>query len=346
MFQRLSSVITTAFVLVLWSSGSMAQTPYYAGKTITIVAGTKAGDVYDLYARMFAQYMPKYIPGNPNIIVQNMPGAASMIAANFVYNVANPDGLTIGAIFPALYFDQVVQRPEVKYDWSKFAWLGSPVTSNHLLYMRADSPYKTIHDVVKTSTPPKCGATGTSSTAYYVPKLLDEVIGTKFEIVLGYQSGQDIDLAVERNEVICRAFTLTAFFAREPFTSWRKKGFVNVLTQTGRKRDSRISQVPTIYELMDQYKTAEAGRNLATLVLAAGDFGRPYVLPPNTPAQHVKTLREAFVRTLNDEAVKADAAKKKLELDPTTHEELDKLAKEVTSQSPDVISKMKQLLAK
>jgi tripartite-type tricarboxylate transporter receptor subunit TctC len=295
---------------------------------------------------MFAQYMPKYIPGNPNIIVQNMPGAASMIAANFVYNVANPDGLTIGAIFPALYFDQVVQRPEVKFDWSKFAWLGSPVTSNHLLYMRADSPYKTIHDVVKTSTPPKCGATGTSSTAYYVPKLLDEVIGTKFEIVLGYQSGQDIDLAVERNEVICRAFTLTAFFAREPFTSWRKKGFVNVLTQTGRKRDSRISQVPTIYELMDQYKTGEAGRNLATLVLAAGDFGRPYVMPPNTPAQHVKSIREAFVRTLNDEAVKADAAKKKLELDPTTYEELDKLAKEVTSQSPAVISKMKELLAK
>jgi tripartite-type tricarboxylate transporter receptor subunit TctC len=324
----------------------MAQTPYYAGKTITIVAGTKAGDVYDLYARMFAQYMPKYIPGSPNIIVQNMPGAASMIAANFVYNVANPDGLTIGAIFPALYFDQVVQRPEVKFDWSKFVWLGSPVTSNHLLYMRADSAYKTIHDVVKTSTPPKCGATGTSSTAYYVPKLLDEVIGTKFEIVLGYQSGQDIDLAVERNEVICRSFTLTAFFAREPFTSWRKKGFVNVLMQTGRKRDSRIPQVPTVYELMDQYKTAEAGRNLATLVLAAGDFGRPYVLPPNTPAQHVKTLREAFVRTLNDEAVKADAAKKKLELDPTTHQELDELAREVTSQSPDVISKMKGLLAK
>jgi hypothetical protein len=96
--------------------------------------------------------------------------------------------------------------------------------------------------VVKASTAPKCGATGTSSTAYYVPKLLDEVIGTKFEIVLGYQSGQDIDLAVERNEVVCRAFTLTAFFAREPFTTWRKKKFVNVLMQTGRKRDKRIPE--------------------------------------------------------------------------------------------------------
>jgi tripartite-type tricarboxylate transporter receptor subunit TctC len=346
MFQRWSSLLLTTLVLLLWNSASMAQKPYYAGKTITIVAGTKAGDVYDLYARMFAQYMPKYIPGNPNIIVQNMPGAASMIAANFVYNVANPDGLTIGAIFPALYFDQVVQRPEVKYDWSKFAWLGSPVTSNHLLYMRADSPYKTIHDVIKSSTAPKCGATGTSSTAYYVPKLLEEVVGAKFEIVLGYQSGQDIDLAVERNEVICRAFTLTAFFAREPFTSWRKKKFVNVLAQTGRKRDKRIPEVPTIYELMDQYKTSQAGRNLATLVLAAGDFGRPYVMPPNTPAQHVKTIREAIAKTLNDEAVKDDAAKKKLELDPTTSDELGKLAKEVTSQSPDVIGKMKGLLAK
>jgi tripartite-type tricarboxylate transporter receptor subunit TctC len=346
MFQRLSSVILTTLVLILWSSAGLAQPPYYAGKTITIVAGTKAGDVYDLYARMFAQHMPKYIPGKPNIIVQNMAGAASMIAANFVYNVANPDGLTIGAIFPALYFDQVVQRPEVKYDWNKLVWLGSPVTSNHLLYMRADSRFKTIHDVVKASPAPKCGATGTSSTAYYVPKLLDEVIGTNFEIVLGYQSGQDIDLAVERNEVICRSFTLTAFFAREPFTTWRKKKFVNVLVQTGRKPDKRIPQVPTIHELMDQYKTPQAGRSLATLVLAAGDFGRPYVMPPNTPAQHVKTIREAFAKTLNDEAVKADAAKKKLELDPTTSDELEKLAKEVTSQSPDIVAKMKTLLGK
>lgn len=346
MILRSMSRILATLVLLLWSSAGLAQTPYYAGKTITIVAGTKAGDVYDLYARLFAQFMPKYIPGHPNIIVQNMAGAGSMIAANFVYNVSNPDGLTIGAIFPALYFDQVVQRKEVKYDWSKFVWLGSPVTSNHLLYMRADSPYKTIHDVVKASTPPKCGATGTSSTAYYVPKLLDEVIGTKFEIVLGYQSGQDIDLAVERNEVVCRAFTLTAFFAREPFTTWRKKKFVNVLVQTGRKRDKRIPQVPTIYELMDQYKSSEADRSLATLVLAAGDFGRPYVMPPNTPPEHVKTIREAFAKTLNDEAVKADAAKKKLELDPSTADELEKLAKEVTSQSPDIVAKMKTLLAK
>ena len=323
-----------------------AQTPYYQGKTITIVAGTKAGDVYDLYARLFAQFLPKYIPGSPNIIVQNMAGASSMIAANFVYNVAKPDGLTIGAIFPALYFDQIVGRSEVKFDWSKFVWLGSPVTSNHLLYMRADSPFKTIDDVVKTKTPPKCGATGTSSTAYYVPKLLDEVINTNFEIVLGYQSGQDIDMAVERSEVVCRSFTLTAFFAREPFITWRKKKFVNVLMQTGSKRDARLKDSPTIYELMDKYKTPTEGRNLATLVLASGEFGRPYVLPPKTPPEQTKIIREAFEKVLKDETVIADATKKKLELDPNTAEDLEKLAKKVTSQPAQIIAKMNQLLKK
>ncbi|MBI2087856.1 MAG: hypothetical protein HYT78_03820 [Deltaproteobacteria bacterium] len=220
------------------------------------------------------------------------------------------------------------------------------MTSNHLLYMRADTPYKTMGDVRRASEPPKCGATGTTSTAYYVPKLLDEVIGTKFNIVMGYQAGQDIDLAVERGEVICRSFTITAFFAREPFTTWRKKGFVRVLVQTGKKRDSRLKDVPTIYELMDEYKTPEADRRLATLVLAAGDFGRPYVFSPGTPEDRVKILREAFTKTVNDPEVVADAQKKKLEIDPTPGEELDALAKEVSNQPPQIVERMRKMLGK
>jgi hypothetical protein len=212
--------------------------------------------------------------------------------------------------------------------------------------MRADTPYKTIDDVVKTSTPPKCGATGTSSTAYYIPKLLDEVIGTHFEIVLGYQSGQDIDLSVERGEVVCRAFTITAFFARQPFITWRKNNFVNVLMQTGRKRDPRLKEAPTIYELMDRYKTSDSGRKLATLVLAGGEFGRPYVMPPGTPPERVRIIREAFRKTLEDEAALADGKRKKLEFDANYHEELEKLAKEVVSPPPEIVARMKQLLAK
>jgi tripartite-type tricarboxylate transporter receptor subunit TctC len=344
MSQRKTFVL--AIAAFLYSAQGQAQEPFYKGKTITILAGTGAGNVYDIFARMFARHMGKHIPGNPDIIVQNMPGAASMIAANHLTHVTRPDGLTIGAIFPALYFDQLIGRPEVKFDWGKFIFLGSPAKSDQLMYMRADSPYKAIEDVVKASPPPKCGATGTTSTAYYIPKLLDQLIGTNFEIVLGYKTGTDIDLAVERGEVICRAFTVEAFFAREPFFTWMKKKFVRILIQTGKSRDERLKDVPTIPELMDKYKVDDGGRRLATLILAGGEFGRPYVLPPNTPADRVKILREAFAKTLKDEAMLADGVANKLDIEPSSAEELDRLAKEVMSQPPAIVAKMKKLLAK
>lgn len=338
----------TAFALLffLWASALEAQTPFYQGKTITVVVGTKAGDVYDLYARLIGEHMAKHIPGNPNIIAQNMPGAAALIAANHVYNVAKPDGLTLGAIYPALYFQQLSKRPEVKFDWTKFIWLGSTVKSNHLLYMRADTPYKSMDDVRKAPEAPKCGATGITSTGYYMPKLLEETIGTQFNIVSGYVAGQDIDLAVERGEIQCRAFTITAYFAREPFISWRKNGFVRVLIQTGGKRDERLADVPTIYEFMDKYKTSAAGRSLAKIVLAAGDFGRPIVAAPGVPADRAKILKEAFDKAIKDPALLADAKKRKLEIDPTSSEEMDALAKEVIAAPPDVVERVKKLLGK
>jgi tripartite-type tricarboxylate transporter receptor subunit TctC len=343
--QIISALALAALSLGSDSVGQATET-FYKGKTITILAGTGAGNVYDIFARLFARHMGKHIPGNPDIIVQNMPGAASMIAANHLYNLTKPDGLTIGAIFPALYFDQLIGRAEVKFDWSKFIWLGSPAKSEQLLYMRADSPFKSIDEIVKTATPPKCGATGTASTAYYIPKLLDQSTGTNFDIILGYKTGTDIDLAVERGEVICRAFTIEAFFAREPFFTWVKNKFVRILVQTGKTRDERLKDVPTISELMDKYKTDDAGRRLAKLVLAGGEFGRPYVLPPNTPADKVKILRAAFLKTMHDEAARADALANKLDIEPSTGEELEKLAKEVLSQPPDTVARMKQLLGK
>ncbi len=331
-------------LLVLSSSTASAQTPFYQGKTITIIVGTKAGDVYDLYPRLLAEFWPKHIPGNPNIIIQNVPGAASLIAANQVYNVAKPDGLTLGAIYPALYFDQLIKQSEVRFDTAKWNWIGSTVTSNHLLYMRADTPYKTIEDVRKAATAPKCGSTGVSSTGYYMPKLMEEVIGTKFDIVSGYQAGQDIDLAVERGEIQCRAFTITAYFAREPFISWRKRNFTNVLIQTGTKRDARLKDTPTIYELMDKYKTSEASRKLAKVILASGDFGRPIVAPPGVPADRVKILRDGFDKIINDPALLAEAEKRRLEIDPTKWDELESLAKDVMASTPDVVARMRKLL--
>jgi tripartite-type tricarboxylate transporter receptor subunit TctC len=337
----------TILVLLLtlgWSSTLLAQVPFYQGKTISIIVGTKAGDVYDLYPRLLAEFWTKHIPGSPNIIVQNVPGGGSLIAANQVYSIAKPDGLTLGAIYPALYFNQLIKKPEVKYDWAKFNFIGSTVTSNQLLYMRADTPYKSIEDVRKATTAPKCGATDISSAGYYIPKIIDETLGTKFDIVSGYTSGQDIDLAVERGELQCRAFTITAYFAREPFISWRKRNFTNVLIQTGSKRDARLKDTPTIYELMDKYKTTDAGRSLAKVILASGDFGRPIVAPPGVPADRIKALRDGFDKTLADPALLAEAERRRLEIDPTRWDEMESLAKEVMLTPPDVVARMRKLL--
>ena len=335
----------TLFFLLFITATAQAQAPFFQGKTITIVVGTKAGDAYDLYPRMLAEFMPKYIPGSPNIIIQNVPGAASMIAANQVYNVAKPDGLTLGAIYPALYFEQLTKKPEVKFDWTKFTWIGNPVTSNHLLYMRSDAPYKSMDDIRSASAAPKCGSNGITSTGYYLPKLMEETLGTKFDIVLGYQSGQDVDLAVERGEVVCRAFTITAYFAREPFISWQKRHFVNVLMQSGAKRDSRLKDAPTIYELMDKYKTD--GRRQKP---GESCFVRRRVWPParrpsrRSGGPQFKILRDAFDKSVNDPALMATAEKRRLEMDPATGVELEALAKEVMAATPDVVQKMQKLL--
>ena len=340
------SILFSLFLLLAWNSSLQAQTNFYQGKTVTLIAGTTAGSLYDTVARLIAQHWGKHVPGNPGFIVQNMPGAGSLIAANHLYNVAKPDGLTITSIIPAIYFNQLAGRKEVKFDYAKFNWIGSVDRSDNLVYMRSDTPFKTIYDVRRAAQPPKCTATGTGTVGHYTPKLLNETIGTKFDIVLGYPGGPEMDLAVEKNEAQCRAFTLAAWFSGEPYRTWGTKGFAHVLIQTGKKRDERLPQVPTLNELMDEFKTEETGRRLADVVLASGELGRPYLLPPGIPVERLKTLREAFMKLMVDPAFLADIKRRGLEVEPSTGEELEKLAKEVMAQPPEVIERVQKLMEK
>lgn len=323
-----------------------AQAPFYEGKTVRIVVGYLSGDGYDIWARMFARQLPKHIPGNPNVVVQNMPGAGARIAANYVYTVAKPDGLTLGAIGPALYFDQLMGSKEVQFDWAKFTWIGTPEQTEFLLFMRADTPYKTMEDIRNAKEPPKCAAAGTGTSGLYLPRLYEEALGTKFNVVLGYPGGGEMDVAVERGEVQCRSPSISTFYGREPFLSWMKKGFVRVLVQTGKKRDKRAPDVPTIYELMDRYNTPNAARRLVTVILAPAVFGRPIIAPPGVPADRVKTLREAWSQSLKEPEFLEEAKKRRAILDPVSGEDLQALAQEVLSQPPDVIERMKKLLGK
>jgi hypothetical protein len=175
---------------------------------------------------------------------------------------------------------------------------------------------------------------------------LDQTIGTKFTVVAGYQGGPEMDLALERNEVQCRALTLAAWFSGEIYRKWRETGFTRVLVQTGNKRDERLMQVPLLTELMEQYKTSESARRLATVVLASGELGRPYLGPPGIPGDIVKTLRESFQKTLQDPEFLADAKKRNMDIEFTPAEELEKLSTTVVQQPPDVIERVIKLLAK
>jgi len=323
-----------------------AQAPFYQGKNITIVVGYLAGDGYDIWARLLAAHIARHIAGTPNIIVQNMPGAGSRIAANYVYNVAKPDGLTLGAIGPSLYFDQLIGQKEVQFDWAKFTWIGSTEKTPFLFYMRTNSPHKTLEDIRRAPEPPKCSATSTGTSGHFVPRLLEEALGAKFRLVMGYKGGGEQDLAFERGEVDCRSLSIPTFFAREPFGTWRKKNLVRVLVQTGRKRDAKLPDVPTVFELMNEHKTPESTQRLVAVVLASGDLGRPFIAPPAVPADRVKILRAAFTKTMNDPVFLDDVKKKKLEADPSSGEELEALAKEAIAQPPEVIERMKRLLGK
>jgi len=342
----MTKVILVIFLLLVLKPNLQAQTTTYQGKTVTIVVGTVAGDLYDLYARVIALHLGKQLPGNPNVIVQNMPGAGHMIAANYLYGIAKPDGLTLGAISPSLYFEQLVGRAEVKFDWANFTWIGNATKSPQVLYMRTDSPYKTIEDVRTAKEPPKCGTTGTSNMGYFVPKLLEETIAAKFNVVAGYRGGSEVDLGVERGEIQCRSLSSEAYFSREPFHTWRKNNFARVLMQGGKKRDERLPDAPTLNELMEKYKTPESGRRLATALLASGDFHRPYLAPPSIAPDHVKVLRDAFTRTVRDPAFLAEAKNKKLDINPSGGEEVEALTKEVMSQPPEVIERLKKLMGK
>ena len=229
---------------LIFSPPLHAQVPFYQGKSISLIVGNQAGGLYDLWARHIANHIGKQIPGNPSVIVQNMPAAGSLVAANYLYNVAKPDGLTIGAVIPGIYMDQLTGRKEVQFDWARFNWIGTPEQTEWVFITRADSPYKSIEDIRAAKEPPKCGATGTGSFLYQVPKLLEETLGMKLNMVTGYTGGPDVDLAIERGEVRCRSISVTAFFGREPYIAWGKKGFCSSSGSDGEKTRSFIGGCP------------------------------------------------------------------------------------------------------
>jgi tripartite-type tricarboxylate transporter receptor subunit TctC len=346
MMRKLPLVLLFIWGPVFLSGIAHAATPdFYKGKAIRLVIGNSVGGAQDEWGRFLAPHLSKQIPGNPDIVVQNMPGAGTVIAANHIYNIAKPDGLTLGLINPAIYIDQMIGAPEVKFDWTKFAWIGSPERIDQVLFIRADTPYKTLEDIRKASEPPRCAALARTGLGYFLPQLLEEGLGLKIHMVVGYGGGGEMNLAIEKGEAHCRAGTVSAYVGREPTRTWIKNGFIRALVQSGAKRYPKLPDVPTIYEVMDTYKTPDAVKRLAKVLLSSGDLGRPFIAPPGMPAERVKILRDAFTNAMADPALLAEAKKKRWDIDPLRGDELETSAREIMLQPPEVVQKVKSLVS-
>ena len=325
-------VITAALALAA-AAPLAAHAQYYAGKTITIVVGYKPGGGYDRTARMLARHLPEHIPGKPSIIVQNMPGANSLIAANHVYNVAKPDGLTIGTFNRNLPIAQLLKVDGVKFDMTKFAWIGSAASESTILAIRADLPYKNIEDLKKAKEPVVIGATGPGANTYDFPLLLKEMLGLNLKVVSGYSSSSDIMLAIERKEVDGRA---GSFSSIRPFID--RKLVVPVIR--ARAIETGIENLPVDEKLAPNPRA----RAIMALRSAPEVIGRPYVMPPKTPDELVKTMQEAFAKAIKSPELMAEAKKAKSELEFVDGKQAVEVMKEVLDQPADVVKEFSKYI--
>jgi putative tricarboxylic transport membrane protein len=323
---RLAALAAAAALPALYASAAAAQTNF-AGKTITIVVGYKPGGGYDATARLMARHLPQHIPGKPTVIVQNMPGGNSIIAANHIYNVAKGDGLTIGTFNRNLPIAQLTGVQGVKFDITKFQWIGSVANETTVLAIRDDLPYKTFDDMRKAKEPIVIGSTGPGANTYDFPLLLKDLLGVNLKIVSGYSSSADIMLAVERKEVDGRAGSYSSI---EPFID---RKLVHPVIRA-RSSDKRLQQLP----VDESFAPNPRAKAIMALRSAPELIARPYVLPPSTPADIVKTLRDAFAAAIKDPALQAEAKKAKLDLEYTSGDEAEKILKEVLNQPKDLVA--------
>jgi tripartite-type tricarboxylate transporter receptor subunit TctC len=312
--------------LIALPLAAWAQQQPYAGKTVTIIVGYKAGGGYDATARVLARHLPKHIPGKPTVIVQNMPGANSMIAANHVYNVARPDGLTIGTFNRNLPVAQLTRVSGVKFDMTKFAWIASAASECTILAVRSDLPYSSIEDLKKAKAPLVIGATGPGANTYDFPLLLKEFLGLNLKIVTGYQSSADIMLAIERKEADGRAGSYTSI---RPFID---RKLVRPLLRAR-------ADAPGMEKLPVDEDLAPNPRAKAIMALRSAPeiVGRPYVMHPNTSPEHLKIMREAFATAIDDKELVAEATKARMELNFVGADVAMKVMKEMLSQPKDVV---------
>lgn len=326
------------------ATGAVAQdgAAFYAGKRIQIIIGFDAGGGYDVYGRLLARHWGRHIPGNPSFISQNMPGAGSRTAANYLYNIAAKDGTVIGTIGQGTPLDQALKEPGVQFDAAKFNWLGNPIVDNLLTVTAKTSGVTTLAEL-KTKGGVACGDVGAGPTSTF-PAILNRLMGIQNKIIPGYPGVNAVYLAMERGEVDCIGGTTWSSLKSTRGQKLRDRD-LNLLVQWGTAKDPSIeAYAQTTVPLILEIATNDLDRRALVYIGTSATLGRPFAAPPGVPADRVEMLRDAFMKTMVDPEFRAEAAKGSLDINAISGAEVQKLATAVVSAPEAELERAKELI--
>ena len=331
--------VSLVAVYIALVSPAFAAAPYYEGKSIKIIVGFSAGGGFDTYSRLIGRHLGRHIPGNPGVVVENMPGAASLISANHVYNVAKPDGLTILNFHGNQVVNQIIGKPGIEFDARKFEYIGIPTQDNVACAFYKPSGIATFDNLRNAKTPVKFGGVAPGDTTYNTARLLIAALKLPIQLVAGYKGTAEVKLAAEAGEVAggCWQWESIKSIWRQGLDS----GNVAVVLQVNAQPHPELPKVPNAVDF--------APNENSKLLLKYGGHDpsaitRPYALGPGTPKDRVLLLRKAFVETLKDPEFLADAKKSRLDTDPLTGEEIDKIVAQLFKMDPSLVNQLKEIL--
>ncbi|MFN3889489.1 MAG: Bug family tripartite tricarboxylate transporter substrate binding protein [Beijerinckiaceae bacterium] len=333
----LGAAAATAIAVTAARAETVAE--FYAAKPVTLIISTGAGGGLDANARLVARHMGKHIPGKPSIVARNMPGAGHIQATNFMANQAPKDGSHIAAILPSFVLYQIIDGRGAQYDTRRFNWLGSSDVDNMNVYVWHTAPVKSVEDVKRTEI--LMGGTGAGSYTMLYPALMNNLIGTKFKIVSGYKSTNEIHLAMERGEVQGRAGN---FFSslKSQNADWLRDGKIRLIAQIGEERDPEFANIPLLQDLTND---AEA-RQIFRLFSAEIAMGKTYLTTPEVPKERLDALRRAFNATMKDPDFRAEAKSAGIDVRPLGAEAVAKIANDILDTPKGLVERAAEVRGK
>jgi tripartite-type tricarboxylate transporter receptor subunit TctC len=338
MLLRRSVVVLAPLSLAMFASTASAQSDvasFYKGKTLEMIVGYPAGSSNDIAGRELAKYLPRHLPGAPNIVTRNMPGGGSFVAGNYIYNIAPKDGTVLGLLAPTIAIDEKMGTSGAKFVTSKFNWIGRETTSVGVTMVWHTSKVQTIADAFTNEV--TMAATGSGSTTAVYPNVLNNVLGTKFKLIMGYAGSNEAMLAMERGESDGHSVAFEQVTSQH--ADWLANGTIRIIVQYALARHPALPNVPTA---LDIAKTDEQ-RAILRAVVSASDVGKSVLTTPGAPADRVAALRTAFDATMKDPDYLADMKTARIDVIPMSGAELQKMVGELGDMSPALTEEVKRV---